>query len=83
MKSLFTNSLGILLISAGSAFAATGTGTEENGWLWMLFLGFGAVIVVFQVVPAMILLGAMLKGIFSSADTVNPAPSSTNSTKSS
>lgn len=66
MKSLIANSLGILLIIAGSAFADSGTGGEENGWLWILFLGFGALIIVFQLVPSMILFGSMLKGLFSS-----------------
>ncbi len=66
MKSMIANSSGILLMIAGSAFADTGTGGEESGWLWMLFLGFGALIIVFQLVPSMILFGSMLKGLFSS-----------------
>jgi len=66
MKSTIANSSGILLMIAGSAFADTGAGGEESGWLWMLFLGFGALIIVFQLVPSMILFGSMLKGIFSS-----------------
>jgi hypothetical protein len=66
MKSILSNSVGILLMVAGSAFADTGASADENGWLWMLFLGFGALIVVFQLVPSMILLGSMLRGIFGS-----------------
>jgi len=66
MKSIITNSTGIFLMIAGSAFAGTGAEASENGWLWMLFLGFGALIVAFQLVPSMILFGAMLKGLFSS-----------------
>ena len=66
MKSMLANSSGILLMIAGSAFADTGAGGEESGWLWMLFLGFGALIIVFQLVPSMILFGSMLKGLFSS-----------------
>ena len=64
MKSILSNSAGILLLVAGSAFADTGASADENGWLWMLFLGFGALIVVFQLVPSMILFGSMLKGLF-------------------
>lgn len=64
MKSIITNTIGILFIIAGSAFADTGAGASENGWLWILFLGFAAVIVVFQLIPSVILLGAMLKGAF-------------------
>jgi len=67
MKSILSNSTGILLMIAGSAFAGTGADVAENGWLWMLFLGFGALIVAFQLVPSMILFGAMLKGLFTSA----------------
>jgi hypothetical protein len=64
MKSIITNCAGILIMIAGSAFADTGASATENGWLWMLFLGFAALIVVFQLVPSMILFGSMLKGLF-------------------
>jgi hypothetical protein len=67
MKSILSNSAAIIFMIAGSAFADNGAGAAENGWLWMLFLGFGALIVAFQLVPSMILFGAMLKGIFSPA----------------
>jgi hypothetical protein len=67
MKSILTNTTWILIMIAGSAFADTGAGAAEDGWLWMLFLGFASVIVVFQLVPSMILCGAMLKGLFSTA----------------
>jgi hypothetical protein len=66
MKSIIAKSAGILIMLAGSAFADAGAGVNDNGWLWMLFLGFGAVIVVFQLVPSVILMGAMLKGLFGS-----------------
>lgn len=76
MKSIFSNSAGLVLLMAGSAFAGTGAAASENGWLWMLFLGFAALVVVFQLVPSVILLGAMLKGLFSAKETPE-----TNSTK--
>jgi hypothetical protein len=66
MKSTITNTIGILVMIAGSAFADTGAGANESGWVWMIFLGFAALIVAFQLVPAVILGGAMLKGIFGS-----------------
>jgi len=81
MKSILSNSTGILLLIAGSAFADTGAGTAENGWLWMLFLGFGALIVAFQLVPSMILFGAMLRGLFSPAAKENSATTDTNGAK--
>lgn len=75
MKSIISNSFGIFLMIAGSAFADTGAGADENGWLWMLFLGFGALIVVFQLVPSMILFGSMLKGLFGSPIKESPTAS--------
>lgn len=66
MKSIITSTVGIFIMLAGSAFADTGAGANENGWLWILFLGFAAVIVVFQLIPSVILLGSMLKGAFGS-----------------
>jgi uncharacterized membrane protein len=78
MKSIISNSVGILLMIAGSAFAGTGAAAEENGWLWMLFLGFAALVVVFQLVPSVILLGAMLKELFSPSVKENPNASETN-----
>lgn len=79
MKAILTNTIGILIMIAGSAFADTGAGTVDNGWLWIAFLGFGAMIVVLQLVPAMILLGSMLKGIFGAPVKEHPATSETKS----
>jgi len=83
MKSILSNSLGIFLLIAGSAFADTGASADENGWLWMLFLGFGALIIVFQFVPSMILFGSMLKGLFSSPAKESPTTPETHGTRSS
>ncbi len=79
MKSIITNSAGILVMMAGSAFADTGAGADENGWLWIAFLGFGAMIVVLQIVPAMILLGSMLKGLFGAPIKAGPTTTETKS----
>jgi hypothetical protein len=79
MKSIFSHSAVTVLLTAGSAFAGTGAAAGENGWLWMLFLGFAALIVVFQLVPSVILLGAMLKGLFSTKE--SPTVSGTGATK--
>jgi hypothetical protein len=78
MKSILTYTASLLIMIAGSAFADTGAGAAENGWLWMLFLGFAALIVTFQLVPSMILFSAMLKGIFSKAAEEGPATPETN-----
>ena len=65
MKSILTKTAGILIMIAGSAFADTGA-AAGNGWLWLLFLGVAAVIVVFQLIPSVILFSSMLKGLFGS-----------------
>jgi hypothetical protein len=80
MKSILSNCTGILLLIAGSAFADTGAGAAENGWLWVLFLGFGAMIVAFQLVPSMILFGSMLRGLFSTAAHESSATTEPNGT---
>ena len=72
MKSIISTTAGMLLMIAASAFAGTSASAEENGWLWIAFLGFGALIIVFQLVPSMILFSSMLRGLFSSKE-VSPA----------
>ncbi|KIH77972.1 hypothetical protein SAMN05660860_02368 [Geoalkalibacter ferrihydriticus] len=60
-----------LLISAGSALAAPGSANPETAGLavW-IFFGFFGLIVATQFIPGMILLGAMLKGLFTQPSTV-------------
>ena len=54
--------------SASVAFAATGTQGENAGILAYFFVGFFALIIVTQLVPAMILFFGMVKGLFSSSE---------------
>ncbi|HEY6839317.1 MAG TPA: hypothetical protein VI389_11280 [Geobacteraceae bacterium] len=54
----------VTLIWIASAVAAEGKETEGSGLLLSLFIGFGALIIVFQLVPSLILFGSMLKGLF-------------------
>lgn len=83
MKKTLSNTLGILLMITGSAFAGTGGQSDDSGWLWMVFLGFGALILVFQLVPSLILFGSMLKGLFSSTTKENVAVTETKGTRNS
>ena len=46
-----------------TALAANGGSTEGNSFLVTLFLAFGALIIVFQLVPSLVLFGAMVKGL--------------------
>jgi len=54
---------------ATSAFAATtGAAGEGSGPLVWFFIGFGALILIVQAVPAITLFASMIKGIFSHSD---------------
>lgn len=66
MKRSLVNTIAITLAIAANAFA-DGNTSDQGGWLWTLFIGFGALIIVFQLVPATVLFGSMLKGLFSAA----------------
>lgn len=51
--------------SASAAYSATGMQSEGAGILAYFFVGFFALIIVSQLVPAMILFFGLVKGIFS------------------
>jgi hypothetical protein len=51
--------------SASAAYAATGMNGEGAGILTYFFIGFFALIIVSQLVPAMILFFGMVKGLLS------------------
>ncbi len=54
------------LIASTSAFAATTAGREDNsGFLVWAFLGFCALIVVAQLVPAVLVMFGIVKGVAS------------------
>ena len=65
MKSILRNSLIALLTFSSAAFAASGAGTDQGGFLLSLFIGFFALILVFQIVPAFLLCVGMVKGLLS------------------
>ena len=55
------------VLYANSAFAATGAETAGFSLMGWIFLGFLAVIITLQFVPALILLGSMMAGVFGKA----------------
>ncbi len=57
--------LSMVVGGASAAYAATGAPSEGAGLLTYCFVGFFAMIIVFQCVPAMILFAGMIKGLFS------------------
>lgn len=50
--------------TASAAFAASGTLGQETGLLIYLFIGFFALMVVSQLIPAAILFVGMVRGVF-------------------
>lgn len=66
MKALLTT-LAVTLACVTPALAANANAAKGSSFLLMLFLGFGAMVVVFQFVPGMVLFATMLKGLFTVA----------------
>lgn len=55
--------------TATAAYAATsGSAAEGSGPLIWFFVGFGALVVLLQAVPALVLFVSMLKGLFATSD---------------
>ena len=65
MKKMLRNALIALFTCSSSAFAASAASSTEGGFLLSLFIGFFALILVFQLVPATIMLIGMIKGLWS------------------
>jgi hypothetical protein len=57
------------IIAPATAFAASGAGEEGSGIFVWIFLGFFAVIVVGQLIPAVMLITGLVKGIIAKAET--------------
>ena len=67
-----TNTVIITLASVAPALAANSSEVKGNSFLLILFLGFAALIVVFQFVPGLVLFATMLKGLFTRAPKKGP-----------
>ena len=65
MKNTLRNALIALFTFSSSAFAAGATADSGSGLLVTLFVGFFALIVVCQLVPATLMFIGMVKGLFS------------------
>ena len=65
MKKSLRNALIALLVSSSSAFAAGTVSTGGSGLLISLFVGFFALILVCQLVPASLMFIGMVKGLLS------------------
>lgn len=58
-----------IMVKTTPALASGGQETMGTGLLALLFLGFGSLIVVCQLIPGVMLFCSMLKGLFSGAAT--------------
>jgi hypothetical protein len=65
MKNILKAALVVFLAGSSTALAAGGAETEGLSLLVIVFLAFGAVIVVFQAIPGLILFYSMIRGLFS------------------
>lgn len=57
-----------LLVTVSCALASGGTEAEGLGLMTSFFIAFGVLIVLYQLIPGLMLIGGMLKEIFSSID---------------
>jgi hypothetical protein len=64
---LITAVLTTIMVNETSAFASSGQETMGTSLLVLLFLGFGALIVVCQLIPSIVLFCSMFKELFDSA----------------
>jgi hypothetical protein len=64
MKRILQSTLIALISLSSSAYAAEAAGAGEGSLLVALFLGFFALIIVFQLVPATLMLIGILRGLF-------------------
>lgn len=66
MKRIMTT-LGVLLAATTPVLAFGGTESEGTGILVPLFLGFGGLVMVCQLIPALVLFGSAMKTLFGRA----------------
>jgi hypothetical protein len=72
---IMMKSVAAIMVGATPALASSDPETMGGSLLVFLFLGFGALIVVLQLVPSVLLFGSMLKGLFGGAGN-HPLPKS-------
>jgi hypothetical protein len=58
----------MMIYGASAAYAAPAGEGDGVSWLGFMFLGFFALIIVSQLVPACILFVGMVKGVFSTGE---------------
>jgi len=67
MKNTFRIVALVAILHATSVFAASGTVGGGIGLIGWIFIGFGALIIAFQFIPAVMMFGSMMAAIFGKA----------------
>jgi hypothetical protein len=57
-----------LMVTVSYALASGGTEVEGLGLMTSFFIAFGVLIVMYQFIPGLMLIGGLLKELFSSSD---------------
>jgi len=70
------NTIMAMTVTATPALAATESGSGNSGIFVWIFFGFCALIVVAQIVPTLLLLAGMIKGVVSKGEEKEKAPTS-------
>ena len=76
------STIAALLVTVSQVMASGGGNAEPVSFLMILFLGFGALILVFQLFPAVVLFIGMLKGIMAPATKKDEAAAGSGDTNS-
>ena len=66
MKPVINKAIAISLCSASTSFAASGAENDGTGLFFWLFVGFAAMIIVFQFLPGIMMFFGMAKGLLGS-----------------
>ena len=61
------STIAAVLVTVSQVMAAGGSSAEPVSFLMIVFMGFGALILVFQIFPAVVLFVGMLKAIMAPA----------------
>lgn len=64
---ILTSTIAALLVTVSQVLASGGGNSEPLSFLTILFMGFGALILVFQIFPALVLFIGMVKGLMTPA----------------
>jgi hypothetical protein len=67
MKHMMTWIMTAILVATAPVLASSGEEATGTSLLVLLFLGFGALIVVCQLIPSLLLFCSMMKGLFDTA----------------